>query len=442
MKTPLPHQLENVEYALSRRVTLIADPPGLGKTFSAICICNEYELKRVLIVCPASLKLNWKREWEDSTEHKDLSVGVVTKDYADTDVVIINYEQLKKHHHILSKIIWDVMILDEAHYIKNADSIRSRCILGHNPKRKKDRLSPIKFRTCLLLTGTPVLNRPVDLWNLCRLADQQDLGKDYYAFTKRYCAGFNAPWGYDVSGSSNIEELSIKLKERFMIVHDKAILNLPPKFRSIIEVECDKQAEKLIELERRLYDKLNLHEKDFFEKIEDLEGDVPSDVVEDVSNLAKTRQEIALKKLPNAISFIKDMLAQDEKVVVFCYHKAVAKELEEAFKNVSVAITGATPQSQRQANVDKFQNDEYCTVFIGQIKAAGVGHTLTKARIVVFVEIDYVPANMLQAEDRVYRISQDRPVNIYYIVLQQSLDADICKSLKEKQQVIDRIMKD
>lgn len=442
MKTPLPHQLQNVQYALKRRVTLIADPPGLGKTFSAILVCNEYEISRVLIVCPASLKLNWKREWQDATEHKNLSVGVVMKQLVHTDVIIINYEQLKKYNEELSSIVWDVLILDEAHYCKNPDAVRSKCILGHRGRKKTDRFNATQFRTALLLTGTPVLNRPVDLWNLCRIADPSGLGKDYMTFTKRYCGGFNAPWGYDVNGQSNIEELSRLLRQRFMIVHDKGILNLPAKLRSIIQVQADKEAEKLLELERKLYDKLNLKEEHFFEKIQDLQGEVPSQFIEQVEHLSKTRQQVALKKLPQAISFIEDFLVQGQKVVVFCYHKVVAQELEQKFKGKSVSITGATPQSQRQSNVDKFQTDDACKVFIGQIKAAGVGHTLTKARIVVFVQVDYVPANMLQAQDRVYRISQDRPVNIYYIVLQKSVDADICMSLRQKQAVIDKIMKD
>lgn len=440
--TLLPHQEENVRFAAGRKATLIADAPGCGKTFSTIALANCFLPKRVLVICPSSLKINWKREFAKYSVHDHLSVGVATsKELPNTDIIIANYDIIQKWHSRLVAVNWDFLILDEAHYVKNPDAERTKRIFGKAAKRKP--IKGIPHKRLILLTGTPMTNRPIDLWQFCQVADPNGLGKDYFAFVKRYCAAWKSPWGLDVSGASNLEELGNKLRQSFMIRHDKDILGLPPKLCSVIELPTDGLGvSALLKREAALYATLkadpdvDLESEDFEEQVERLSKQRGPDRVQMMTDLAATRQEVALKKLPLAISFIDNIVSQGEKTVVFVYHRAVAAALRDHYGDTAVVVTGETPMQRRQDAVDAFQGDPAKTVFIGQIKAAGTGLTLTAARTVVFVELDYVPGNLAQAEDRVHRISQDLVCNIYYLVLEGSLDSTIAQSVVEKQRNI------
>jgi SNF2 family DNA or RNA helicase len=442
----LPHQEENVRFGAGRKVTLIADPPGLGKTLSTIALINCFQPKRVLIICPASLKLNWKREWDKFSVHDRMTVQVVDSKTSSIgcDVVIINYDLIPKYHALLTAQAWDFLVLDEAHYVKNPDAARTKLIFGKAAKRKP--IAGIPYRRLLLLTGTPMTNRPVDLWKFCEVADPTGLGRDYFGFVKRYCAAWKSPWGLDVSGASNLEELGKKLRSSFMIRHDKGLLNLPPKLHSVIELPTEGLGvDRLLKREAELFAKLSeegvdLTVEDFEDQVSRLAEERAPDRVQMMTDLAATRQEVALKKLPMVMSFVDNLIEQGEKVVIFTYHKAVAAELIQRYGEAAVAVTGDVPMKTRQDAVDAFQADPSKTVFVGQIRAAGVGLTLTASRAVVFAELDYVPANLEQAEDRVHRISQDRICNIYYLVLAESLDATIAKKVVEKRENIARVM--
>lgn len=452
-----PYQDEGVRYALQRKVTLIADEPGVGKTAQAVAFVNCFLPKRVLIICPASLKVNWSREWAKFTVHDEMSVGIAfsKKGWPDADVVIVNFERLKKYDSEIKAHTWDVVIIDEAHYIKNPDAERTQCILGRRAKRKhkkrpaQEAIAPLRFKKLLMLTGTPLLNQPVDLWVLCQLADPTGLGADYMKFTKRYCAGWNAPWGYDTTGASNLDELKRLLKERFMIRRHKAdvLKSLPAKRRVVLELPTDGlNVSTLLKREIALYDRASQVTDvtaDFEEQVAKLKDQQVSEVVEVVEDLAATRQEVALKKLPMVFEFVDNLLDQGEKVIVFAHHHAVADALWGRYGETAAIITGkVTGDTKRQAQVDKFQNDPNCRVFIGQIKAAGVGHTLTAAYSVVFAEIDYTPANLEQAEDRAHRRGQLNAVTAYYLVLEGSLDAGIIQKVVEKQSVISQAIND
>lgn len=373
-------------------------------------------------------------------------VSVITsKSFELGDVTIINYDLLVKYHKELVSASWDFMVLDEAHYVKNPAANRTKVIFGTKAKRKP--IKGIPYKRLIFLTGTPMTSRPVDLWNFCQVADPQGLGKDYYGFVKRYCAAWSSPWGLDVSGASNLEELGDKLRASFMIRHDKGILNLPPKFRQVIELPTDGLGvQALLKKEAELYASLaksgvDFENEDFEEQVERLAKEKGPDRVEQMTDLAATRQIIALKKLPMALSFVDNLIEQGEKVVVFSYHRAVAQAIKDHYGAKAVTITGGVTEKARQEAVEAFQGDASVVVMNGQLKAAGVGLTLTASCITVFVEIDYVPANLEQAEDRVHRISQDRTVNAYYLVLEGSLDATIARKVVEKQANIDTVMK-
>jgi SWI/SNF-related matrix-associated actin-dependent regulator 1 of chromatin subfamily A len=232
-----------------------------------------------------------------------------------------------------------------------------------------------------------------------------------------------------------------------MIRHDKGLLNLPPKFRTVIELPTDGLGiTTLLKREADLYAQLqadpsiDLTAEDFEDQVDRLVKAKGPDKVQMMLDLAATRQEVALKKLPMVIAFADNLIDQGEKVILFVYHRAVAQALEDHYGKAAVVVTGGVTLKKRQEAVDAFQADPTKTVFIGQIKAAGTGLTLTASRTVIFVELDYVPGNLEQAEDRVHRISQDRISNCYYLVLVASLDATIAAKVVEKRKNIDKVM--
>ncbi|MEZ6014858.1 MAG: DEAD/DEAH box helicase [Planctomycetota bacterium] len=435
----LPYQRAGVAYALARPNTLIADEMGLGKTVEAIAVVNaDASAETVLIVCPASLKLNWQRECERWLT-RDMRVGVAAKEFpSDADVVIINYDLLRKWEKQLRRA-WDVLIVDECHYVKNREAQRSK------------RLYALRAERMLFLTGTPILNRPAELFPIVsHLAP--DVFPKFWDFAQRFCAPFQTNFGWDTSGASNLGELHETLRGTIMIRRTKAdvLKDLPPKRRQVIEVGSD-AVSKLIAAERAAWDKhrTRLGELRASGRLLEGGGDAPQEsdpearaalrreVAEAFGELSKLRHATALAKVPLVIEHLQAALQESPKVVVFAHHRDVVDQVAGAFGEQAVSLTGGDTAEQRQAAVDRFQTDPTCALFVGSITAAGFGLTLTAASHVVFAELDWVPANMTQAEDRTHRIGQKDSVLVQHLVLEDSLDASMVRTLLKKQQVID-----
>ncbi len=188
----LPYQRAGIAYAVERKNVLIGDDMGLGKTIQSIVIANtDDSCRKILIICPAPLKLNWKKEWE-KWDVKGLSVLVAgTKDggkFADYDVVIINYDIVRKLRNAIDAQSWNLTIADEAHTIKNPKTFRAIAILGKKSRTKADRVEPIAARRRVFMTGTPIVNKPIELWSIVQSLDPNGLGADFMAYAKRYCA--------------------------------------------------------------------------------------------------------------------------------------------------------------------------------------------------------------------------------------------------------------
>lgn len=429
-------------------MTLIADEQGLGKTCSATAFCNFWKLSKVLIICPKSLMINWEREWASWTVHTDLVVEKVVsgKPYPkNADVVIINYDICSTFTQEIKKHTWDVVILDEAHYIQNRQTARARFVLGGT---RASGHGPLAYKKMLLLTGTPC-DRPINLWVFCRLADPEGLGRNYHSFGKRYCNAHETKWSkFDVSGASNLDELNILLK-RFMIRHVKEQVceQLPAKQKILLPVTSGKLTEEtLIHREIQQFKRVNPEEyldpddTNFKDMISRLDKNTVADVIQSLADLAKTRQAIAELKLPSVYEFADGILEQGRKVIIFGYHRAIVKALAEHYGEKCVHIIGGMETEERQSAVDRFQNDPNITVFVGQITAAGVGITLTAACDVVFAEIDYRRSAIEQAIDRAHRIGQVNFVNAYFIVLDRSLDARIIETYMKKDSVVRKII--
>ena len=367
-------------------------------------------------------------------------------------IVIINYDVLAKHRKRIDKTEWDLLIVDEVHYSKNPKAARTKALFGHKTQAKGDiKQTAIKATRKLYLTGTPIVNRPVELWPLLQVADPNGLGKNFFAFARKYCAAHQTRYGWDFSGASNLESLQQQLRAKLMVrrLKQDVLKDLPAKRRQVIELPANGSAD-VIAVERQIYDSHKSYIEELEARLLEAERECDQDLIDDIRSemtvfnktafgeMSKARHETALAKVPELIKHLETAL-ESGPVVCFGWHLDVIAEIADAFPGRSVVLTGQTPMEQRQAAVDAFQAGDV-DLFVGNIKAAGVGLTLTRSSHVVFAELDWVPGNLSQAEDRCHRIGQRDSVLVQHLVLEDSVDAEMIAQLIVKQEVIERAM--
>lgn len=432
-----PHQVSGIEFLMRprpERGALLADDMGLGKTRQAIIAAHEGAgAGRILVVCPASLKLNWEREIRlalgAEPEVAILSGGSLRL----ARWTIVNYDLLRRHHAGLLAQSWACLILDEAHYLKNRRSQRSQLVIGgerRGPQRRLGRLPGGRIRglaeraeRLYMLTGTPITNRPLDLFALLR-GMRHPLGDDLLPFALRYCAAFQHEHGWDMNGASHLDELHDRLQGVLLRRRKAEVLDLPPKLRTYMPVEVDLAAY------RRVWtDYVALLAK---------RRRVPRHML--LAEVAKLRHAAAIAKIPAAIALAEEIRSTGEKVVVFACHQVVVDALVSHFGASCVAVTGSHSAAERQAAVEAFQTDPAIGVFVGNLVAAGTGLSLTAATQVVFVDYSFVPAEHLQAEDRPYRIGQSNAVTVTYLSAVGTLDTEIEALLAQKLGVVAEVI--
>lgn len=448
----LPFQKAGINFALRRDNVLFGDEMGLGKTVQAIGVINcDTSLKKILIVCPNTLKKNWQQELSRWLV-PSLSVGfATTAELPATDIVIVNYERCAKLESQLRAIEWDLLICDEAHLMKSKDAQRTKALLGRYSAGPV-KIGPLPSRRKLFLTGTPIPNRPVEGWTLFH-ALWPNRFTSYTRYTKDFCAAHQGRWGWDVSGSSNLDLLQRTIREEGMVRRLKkdVLTELPPKVRQVIEfpangalevVEAEQAAWKLHESElaalRLAVEMAKVSEDP--EVYRDAVAKLKAGVQAAFTEISRLRHETALAKVPYVVEFVRSSLDDNEggKVVVFGHHKDVIAQLAEGLKDYGVVtMTGETTIDERDKAVTSFQNDPSTQVFIGGIMVAGIGLTLTASSRVVMAELDWVPGNVTQAEDRCHRIGQKDSVLVQHLVLEGSLDARMAEILVQKQQVLE-----
>ncbi|MFN4295102.1 MAG: DEAD/DEAH box helicase [Thermoflexales bacterium] len=437
-KQYLPYQRAGVAYATSRRATLIADEMGLGKTIQAIGFMNLHpNLSRVLVVCPASLRLNWLREFGAWDAHGRFAV-IADDDWPlRADVVIVNYDKLRKFSKQILAERWGLVVFDESHYLKSPDAIRTKIAFGHGKQ------AGIQAERYLSLTGTPILNRPVELWTHLKAYDPELLGRDWYAYVVRYCDGHKEQVArgkevWRVDGASNLKELSLLLRARLMVRRLKrdVLKQLPAKRRRVLALSPDTAAaRRLIAEERAIVEQMGGYER----ALEMLGRS--SQHIAHVSELARIRRELAMEKAPAVVEHVVDGLGDGQKCVVFCWHKdaarTIAEALEAALESPVPCITGDVDAEERQRIVDRFQLQDRPLVIVATIATMGVGFTLTRADWCVFAELSWTPADLQQAEDRLHRIGQDSAVLADYLIYDDTLEANIAHAVARKQRVTD-----
>jgi SWI/SNF-related matrix-associated actin-dependent regulator 1 of chromatin subfamily A len=420
------YQKEGVEHVVRHLDgrALIADDMGLGKTLQAIALSKYYGYKRVLVICPAYLRYNWKAEFDKWLGIKEVCLVKTGKDELNGYPVIISYELAVKKKLMLMDYGFDMVICDESHYLKN-----------HKTKRTRG-LSPLirSINKALLLTGTPALNRPSELFSQANMI-RRDFFPKFKQFAERYCDRKMSPLGYwDDSGSSNPHEVHWLAKKTVMIRRLKrdVLKDLPKKHRSQLHLNMDA---------RDTYEMIPL-----FEEWKQLNKDIPKMApCSEQVQAADFRRKCIISELFGLTAeakckamqmLVKDTMQTGNQFLVFCYHKSLMNAIEEACDGKAMRIDGDTATELRHEYVKDFQAGKYQVAVLSML-AAGTGITLTAASHVIFAELYWVPGVLMQSEDRIHRIGQEHPCHIQYVICENTLDPYIYKSIQWKLNTID-----
>jgi SWI/SNF-related matrix-associated actin-dependent regulator 1 of chromatin subfamily A len=426
-RPPLEHQKEAVQKLVENKKFILADDMGLGKTTSTIIAALESGSKKVLIICPATLKINWKREIENYSD-KSIYIAESKNFSTEADFVIINYDIIKNFHDPKKKndsqvlaAKFDLVIIDEAHYIKNATAQRTKLI--NDIIKNTERI--------WLLTGTPMTSRPIDYFNLLSIIDSP-VAKNWMAYAIRYCSGYQFNVGgrkvWNVTGASNLEELRDRTLGLTLRRLKENVLDLPDKIITPV----------YLRLKSKSYENVMGEYYDWYDK----NPEESKSLTVQFSKLTKVRQIIADEKIAQTIELAENILEQDKKVIIFCNFTDSLNKITEHFGKTAVKLDGSMSKPERQNSVDQFQDNPKVKVFVGNIKAAGVGITLTSAEAVIMNDLSFLPSDHAQAEDRAYRYGQKNNVLVYYPIFENTIEGVIYDILNNKKQVIATVMGD
>jgi SNF2 family DNA or RNA helicase len=391
----MPFQAAGVRYALRQRRVLLSDEQGLGKTVQALAAVEADGAYPAVVVCPASLKLNWAREARRWLPHRQ------------GDITIINYERVGawlEAHDLEPR----ALIVDESHYCKNPRAQRTRDVLALSR-----RLAPGSLR--LALTGTPLVNRPAELVAQLRILDRlRDFG-DGESFAQRF------------GHAAARERLHWHLRRRCYVrrLKREVLDQLPPKRRVTVALEIDNRVE---------YDALE----------EDLVGWIRTEIPDRLDaalraqvlvKIGALRRLTARGKLAAALEWIESFAATGEKLVVFAHHREIQQAVLARFP-AAARVLGTDGLAERDANVRRFQDDPEATLCVCSLQVAAHGFTLTAAANAAFLELGWTPAGHDQAEDRVHRITQDRAVTAWYLLAADTIDERIAALIDHKRAVV------
>lgn len=421
----MPFQKAGIMYAVRRPHCMLGDHPGLGKSIQAIGVANYLGLKRLLVICPAGLRLNWAREIERWHLHNPgVDILLSGKSKAGSKASVVSSYDLAASW-TGPKTTFDLVIVDEVHYVKNMKTGRTQRVLGRKGTPGLIHLAPRK----LVLSGTPIPNRVNEIFPVLRaIAPHVIDAMNYRAFLRYYGVSIPGAFGGDqLVGIRHEEELYMRMRAGFMVRRLKkdVLKDLPEKTYKMVIFPKDGTTTKVLKRERQ------------FSAAEIIKHGVPVGTA-----LPEIRREMGVAKAPTVLKYVEDMLEDGvQKVIVFAHHRDVVSILEEGLEQYHpVVVSGATSATAGQAAVDAFQNDPAIRVFIGNIIAAGTGKTLTAARDVVFAEASWVPGENEQAEDRAHRIGQMRGVLIHILVVEGSLDAQILGTAARKRKDISAVL--
>lgn len=515
------YQRAGIKYMSERAATLLGDPPGVGKTVEVLGLINlDRTIRSVLVVCPASLRINWlkeSRKWLLQDRERSFVFHMLDEDEAlpsSANFVIASYNRVTIRFSACDKCQgkggipcakcggsgedadpkyacgvcsgkkmsdcaacegkgkipsgnltvwqslmrkqWDLVVMDEAHLLKNADAARTKCIIGNLRKEKAGIVT--RARKKVFVTGTPLPNRPVEMWPMLAVCAPETFG-NFEFFTQRYCDAHREFIGkkkiLNVKGASNLDELQHKLRSLCMIRRNKSevLAELPPKIRQIIELPVPPEAARIVDEELATFrskyeDKLDVVKEELALAEESKDEAAYKAAVAKLEyiqrvafmEMAKVRHLVAVAKLPMCIEHVRNALEGGSKIVLFAHHKDVINAFVKEFKDECVVLFGETGEQERDDAVVRFQTDPKIRLFVGGLLAAGLGLTLTAASHAIFAEQSWVPWHVSQAEDRLHRIGQEEPVLVHHLVWNGSLDARMVQMLVAKQNIADQAL--
>lgn len=409
-KDPMDFQKYGIGFGLMNKKFILADDMGLGKSLQSLLIAEYSDSYPCLIVCPSSLKLNWRKEIYE-TLGKKATILTSNKNIEPNDFYIINYESLHNYTDFIAKLNIKFMIFDESHFIKN-----------YKAKRTKTCLEVSKQAEYIVaITGTPILNRPHELVTQLDLIGKLDDLGGYWGYSQEYCNSQEKNWGWDNSGSSNLQKLSSKLRESCLIRREKTevLHDLPPKQRSIIPVEI-------------------VNMKEYQSKLREYNKTPKSDRQKRAELFHQCNLLSAEGKLHELKCFVEDFILSDEKVIIFAKHKAVLSKLLDMFPDAA-RIIQEDDVCERFKNSTEFQSNKNTKIIICSISIANAGFDLFAASNVIFAEFDYVDEINNQCEDRACRIGQVNAVNSWYLVADGTNDERILTITQDKEKITNEI---
>lgn len=431
---PYPYQLEGIRFGLEKQRLFIGDEPGLGKTLQSIGIVDTANAYPCLVICPSSLKINWQREFEKFTDKKALVLDNNTRttwpyllQMQMHHVAIVNYESLRKF------FVWDIrgsksfrlkdvvfcpqikmfrsVIIDESHRVKDPSAQQTIFTKGIATGK----------RWCILLSGTPVVNRPEDLVSQLSIMGRLNEFGGKGAFLAEYGEG------------ENLSDLSRRLYSSCMIRREKAkvLTELPEKTRCDLYVDISNR------------DEYSLAAADLAEYLRQYKECSDVEIrrkmrMEALVKFMTLRSLSAMGKVAQAIDFARTFLASGKQLIIFCSYHDIVDALCRAFPR-AVRVTGRDSAVSKQAAVDAFQSG-HAQLIVCSIKAAGVGLTLTASSNVAFVEFPWTYADCCQCEDRAHRIGQRDNVTCYYLIGRGTIDFALYNIIHKKKSIASQIM--
>lgn len=420
-----PFQEEGVD-ALDRfgGRALLADEMGLGKTVTALHWLRDNRSARpAVVVCPASIKWQWQRE---ASVHVGMRAQVLDTTkvpkrprLTDSPLVVVNYDILHAWLPYLLRLQPKVLIADEVHYCANIQTRRT----------KVARRLAKEAEHVIAITGTPLTSRPVQLWPILNMV-RPDLYPAFRPFADKHCAPKFNGFGWDFSGAENLDELHQQLVEHLMIRHRKqdVLDQLPPVSRNLI----------LLDLKDR---------KEYSRAMSDFKGWLRSqhraglwDRVTGLAKLSEVKQLVARLKMPFVLQWVADFLEAQDKLILFGWHRKVVDEVLHKFGRAAVKIDGSVTGKDRQATVDKFNNDARCRLLVGNLQAAGVGWSAKGCADTSFCEFGWTPALHTQAEARahgLFRGKQGQVTSAWYLVAKGTIEEGIVELIQKRQKTLD-----
>lgn len=465
--SPYDYQIIGMHQLLKNKYFILGDKMGLGKTLQTIYALFIEELSPALIISPATLKYNQVYEinkyLNENYLNEKVNITILKNAYKKDEktlsflkniknkedkinIIIINYDILKDQEKLLKGIPFKVIIADEAHYLKNKGSKRSKAF--------ESIIKTVKPEYLWLLTGTPIMNKPTDLLNLL---SYMNFYERYYITKKNFLSLFfwqkKTQWAVEFNIKYN------KTKDLYEVLRETVYLGrrkedvlkfLPEKsvnlilldFEDISSAKAQKEYKKLKEEVVKNISKIGAE----VEKIENDKKKLNQLKFQSVSEINKIRQLLSKIKAEYAVKQVENFLEEnpEEKIVVFAYFKDTQKyvyeKLSQLYPNKVLKLVSETNLKERQEVIKQFQEDNSKQILIVSLMAGKEGITLTAANSALFIDLDYIPSNLQQAEDRIHRISQKRNVNIYYMIIKNTIDEQVYNKLKHKVNLIDVII--